>query len=112
FKEYRYMNNPTFLQEYLCLTLSIEKHMVLTTSAEQKLRIPIGHILALYNNIENLSIDELLSGIDAIAEILPEIIEHYELNADMSWKDWTKKYWWIPVSTLIIGGKLVYNKFI
>ncbi len=112
FNEYRYINNPTFLQEFLCLTLNAEKHIVLATTAQKKLRIPIGHILALYNNIENLSIEELLNGIDAVAEVLPEIIEHYELNADMTWKDWAKKYWWLPVSIVAIGGKFVYNKFI
>jgi hypothetical protein len=48
------------------------------------------------NIISQLPIAEVLNAIDMLVNELPPFIEKYELNSQITWKNWLKKYWWVP----------------
>ena len=53
-------------------------------------------IIEISNTINQLPISEVLSAIDMLINELPPFVEKYELNSKITWKNWLKKYWWVP----------------
>lgn len=48
-------------------------------------------------NLEKADLEDILDVLDMLVDELPEFIEKYELNSHMTWKEWTKKHWIIPL---------------
>ena len=53
-------------------------------------------ILEISERINQLPIAEVLSAIDMLVTELPPFLEKYELHSTLTWKNWLKKYWWVP----------------
>jgi hypothetical protein len=59
-------------------------------------------------DIDSLPLEEILSTIDLLVEQMPAILEKYELQSNLSWKQWFKKYWWaVPVISTVIGLRIL-----
>ena len=48
------------------------------------------------NIISQLPIAEVINARTPGRRELPPFIEKYELNSQITWKNWLKKYWWVP----------------
>ena len=60
-------------------------------------------------NIDSMQVKEVLETLDMILEELPAFVEKYELNSELSWKEWKKKHWLLaPVGALILGAKFYF----
>jgi len=60
-------------------------------------------------NIDPVKVEEVLKVLDMILAELPMFIEHYELNSELSWKEWKKKYWLLaPAGATILSLKIYF----
>ncbi len=88
-----------FLHETLILIFAVHKHILFDECAQHHHPIKkstLETIIAINNIINQLPIAEVLSAIDMLVNELPPFIEKYELNSKITWKNWLKKYWWVP----------------
>jgi len=54
-----------------------------------------------------MPLEEVLDILDLLVEELPEFLEKYELNSDITWRSWVKKYWiLVPVAATAFGIKI------
>lgn len=88
-----------FLHETLILIFVIHKHILFNECAQHHHPIKkstLETIIMINNIISQLPIAEVLNAIDMLVNELPPFIEKYELNSQITWKNWLKKYWWVP----------------
>lgn len=45
------------------------------------------------HDIKNKSIDEVLLALDILSQDLPLVLEKYEFDATLTWKEWARKHW-------------------
>ena len=117
-KAYEYIEDQLLVQEFARLVLSLYKDLCMnclnddikslscynenTVVSLQKdpflkdQKTVLEYIVTLYQIIDRLPLNEILDAIDVLARELPLLIQHAELSAVVSWKQWLKKYWWIP----------------
>ncbi|MEX0940662.1 MAG: hypothetical protein WDZ41_04850 [Candidatus Babeliales bacterium] len=97
-KQYKFLEDPAFIQESIKLIFILYKNIFFGFSNTKKIISPelLQQINTLYQKIDHLPLEEILNTIDMLAHELPNIVEQYELNSDLSWKDWFRKYWWAP----------------
>ncbi len=106
FNRYKLIQDRLYNKEFLLLIFSSYRNILINNA--QLYRIPIKKtilesIAFIHDNLEHLPMEQVLDAIDILIDELPQIVEHYELNSDISWKKWLKKYWWVPP---IVGGGL------
>lgn len=102
FKHYKYLDDDIFVKEFSKAIFIIEKNILENSLELEPLKkYTMTHLLALYEKIDVLPLEEILNAIDLLAHELPLISQKYELDSDISWKHWLKKYWWAP--PLILG---------
>ena len=103
FTHYKYLSDHHFLEEFIKLIFIAYKNIVINCTQEKKslTQKTIEQLIQLYEKLDSLPLEEILNAIDTLALELPIISEKYELNSDMPWKQWLRKYWWAP--PLIIG---------
>jgi hypothetical protein len=92
-------HNNHFLHETLILIFAVYKHILFNECAQHHHPIKkstLETIIAINSIINQLPIAEVLSAIDMLVNELPPFIEKYELNSKITWKNWLKKYWWVP----------------
>ncbi len=54
----------------------------------------LAHIVDLYFAIQNLPILQLLATLDDLVIQVKDILQVYELNNTLTWKQWLSHYWW------------------
>ncbi len=60
-------------------------------------------------NVDQVQVEEVLKMLDIILKELPIFIEKYELNSNLSWEEWKRKYWLLaPAGTIILGVKFYF----
>lgn len=103
-KNYTEIGDDQFLRELFVLIFIIHKQILLDSCKEnpEALKaVTLNTILEISEKINQLPIAELLNAIDMLVTELPPFLEKYEFNSKISWKEWLKKYWWVPP---IFGG--------
>jgi hypothetical protein len=112
-KHHRLIHNNKFFHEVLILIFTIYKQILFNEceKKQQSIKKSTLETIMLVNNIINqLPIAEILSTIDMLVTELPPFFEKYELHSHMSWKNWFKKYWWVPpVFGIWFGLKILYK---
>lgn len=102
---YNYFHyDEPLIHELLILVFTIHKQVLLEkyTAQPRTLKtLNLTTILEISERINQLPIAEILNAIDMLVTELPPFLEKYEFNSQISWKDWGKKYWWVPP---IFGG--------
>jgi hypothetical protein len=102
FKHYKYLDDDLFIKEFSKAIFILEKNIIINGLAFEPIkRNSFDFLLGLYEKIDALPLEEILNAIDLLAHELPLISQKYELETDMTWKQWFKKYWWAP--PLILG---------
>jgi len=102
-RDYFSQDEP-FIRETFLLLFLIHKQIFLEkyTEKPQALKtVNLNTILEISERINQLPIAEVLNAIDMLMTELPPFLEKYEFNSKISWKEWLKKYWWVPP---IFGG--------
>lgn len=103
-KHYPHLYNHHFVRETFMLIFTIHKQILLRECAEHQQplkKTTLNTILEIGEKIDQLPIAEVLSAIDMLMVELPPLLEKYELQSAITWKNWLKKYWWVPP---VFGG--------
>lgn len=114
FTSYKLIQNELFVREFTTLTFIVARNIfinniqMMPTAQQKRAKSQVTHI---YENLDNLPIEEILDAIDLLNDELPEILEQYEFNSDMTWKEWLKKYWWVPPTVLLTVGMRIREIF-
>lgn len=58
-------------------------------------------------NVDHVRVEEVLHLLDVVLEELPEFIDKYEFNSNLTWEEWKKKYWLLAPA----GGIVLILKF-
>lgn len=98
-QRYKYIDDERFRREYLTLLLVTLQHLELKTP---KIRISPNSS----SFTDDIPLEKILDALDLIAQELPALLEKYEFNSTMTWKEWLKKYWWAPA---IIAGTITFK---
>lgn len=101
------IHDQIYIRELCLLIFIIHKQILLDTCKENPLAlktVTLNTILEISEKINQLPIAEVLNAIDMLVTELPPLLEKYEFNSKISWKEWLKKYWWVPP---IFGGWFV-----
>jgi hypothetical protein len=96
--------NKQLLHEIFLLIFAIHKQIFLEKYQDKPQafkKVDLNTILEISERINQLPIAEVLNAIDMLITELPPFLEKYEFNSKISWKEWLKKYWWVPP---IFGG--------
>lgn len=65
----------------------------------------ISQIFALYQEIDSLPIEEILTAIDVVSAAMNETFIKQDTDSGTQWKELFTKYWW--VQPIIIGGTIL-----
>ena len=87
------------IHEIFLLIFTIHKQILLEKYKEKPhlfKTLDLSTILEISERINQLPIAEVLNAIDMLITELPPFLEKYEFNSKVSWKEWLKKYWWVP----------------
>jgi hypothetical protein len=103
-KSYHYLQDSLLIHEFFLLIFTVHKQILFHECEESPHSLKkstFETILEISEKINRLPIAEILNAIDMLINELPPFLEKYEFNSKISWKDWLKKYWWVPP---IFGG--------
>jgi hypothetical protein len=99
-KHYQYLQDQQFVHELFLLIFTVHKQILLhecdEDTAHSLKTITLNTILEISEKINQLPIAEILNAIDMLVTELPPFLEKYEFHSKITWKDWLKKYWWVP----------------
>ncbi len=90
FKQYRFAQDDTFLQEMLMNIFLVYKSLLfkdLSAQTEQVVMIEMNQVLELYENLETLPLDETLEAIDVVTDKLIAI-QAFESQRKTSYMRW------------------------
>lgn len=60
-------------------------------------------------NVDQVQVEEVIKMLDMILAELPVFIDKYELNSNLSWAEWKKKYGLIaPAGAIILSVKIYF----
>lgn len=60
-------------------------------------------------NVDQVQVEEVIKVLDMILAELPVFIEKYELNSNLSWAEWKKKYLFLaPAGAIILSIKVYF----
>jgi hypothetical protein len=103
-KLYSHHHDEAFIREFFLLIFTVHKQILLNECKEnpQALKtVNLETILEISEKINQLPIAEILNAINMLIIELPPFLEKYEFHSSITWKEWLKKYWWVPP---IFGG--------
>lgn len=62
--------------------------------------VSLQNVVNLYNAISDLPILNLLATIDFLVMQVQKLLQAYQLNSSLSWREWLVRYWWVAPITL------------
>lgn len=109
FEKLKLIQDGAFQKQFMVLIFTTYRNLLINNAVVHHIIIKkntLELMAHLYDELEQLPLEELLDAIDLLAEELPPLLEKYEFNSSMEWKIWLKKYWWVPVG---ISGLVTYR---
>ncbi len=105
-KQYRYATDDTFLQEMLMSVFLVYKSLLLkniSESTEKMVLTEMNQVLEVYENLDRLSLDEILEAIDVATDTLITI-------QNIQKESYTKHFWWLPGAALcaVLGMQVLH----
>ena len=107
FSNFKQIQDELFLKEFLLLVFTTYRNLLINNAFIHQTPIKkatLEIISQIYEHLESIPLEQILEAIDVLTEELPEIMQEYEINSDMAWKKWLKKYWWVGP---VVGTALV-----
>ncbi len=91
---YKYIQDEDLCSEFAQFIIHLIHN---TTHSTKKGLLPL-------DQLNEMPLEDILNLLDILVEELPLFLNENEINANMHWKDWLKKYWLIaPLRTAIFG---------
>lgn len=109
FEKMKLIQDEQFQKQFMGLIFTTYRNLLINNASTHHLPIKkntLELMAHLYDELEQLPLEQLLDAIDLLAEELPPLLEKYEFNSSMEWKTWLKKYWWVPLG---ISGLISYR---
>lgn len=106
FAKYKLIQDNSFTKEFTLFIFCLYKNIInnnATIYHASLTKSTIEMIAHLYENLEDLPLEEILDALDILSEELPKLLEKYEFTSKMNWQQWLAKYWWVPP---VIGSSL------
>ncbi len=113
-KHYRFIKSIGLIKEFSILTFVIYKNLMthyLPEHMSLREKSVTQSLIQVYEKLDSLPLEEILNAIDLVTEELPFLWEQYQLNSDMTWKEWLKKYWWVPPLVAVTLGIRIFLIF-
>lgn len=113
-KHYRFIKSIDLIKEFSILTFVIYKNLMthcLPEHMSSREKSVTQSLIQVYEKLDSLPLEEILNAIDLVTEELPLLWEQYQLNSDMTWKEWLKKYWWVPPLVAVTLGIRIFLIF-
>lgn len=98
-RKYHLLQDSQFFHEFFLLIFIVHKQILFhecKESSHSLKKTTFTTILEISEKINQLPIAELLNAIDMLVTELPPFLEKYEFHSKITWKNWFKKYWWVP----------------
>lgn len=96
FIHYKYIEDELLILELAKLLFILNKNRIFNTYTDIKKSDTLQKLIDFYNKLESLPLEDVLEALDILTNEFPAINEKFEINSNMSWKNWLKKYWWAP----------------
>ncbi len=71
----------------------------------------LAHIVDLYFAIQNLPILQLLATLDELVIQINDMVQVYELNGSLTWRQWLSRYWWTSPVVLFACIQIGINAY-
>ncbi len=97
--QHAYKYDQQFFRELFLLAFTIYKQILFhecSCNNYSPKAITLNDILIISDKINQLPIAEILNTIEMLVIELPPFLEKYEFTSTITWKEWFKKYWWVP----------------
>ena len=91
YKQFKYIDDQLFTKELLMVIFLVYKNIIDTHPMYYQKNKKKLDIIALYETISSLPIEELLTAID----IIIDAVEISGLKKPIGWQEWIVEYWWV-----------------
>lgn len=101
-KRYKYLHDIKLIKEFTQVLFIVTRYSFKTQlplTFEDK--VAIKNVYSL-DAIDTLPLEQVLDVLDIIIEDMPAFLEKYELQSNLTWKEWLRKYW--PVAPIAIAA--------
>ena len=96
---YRHLDNKEVVREFVCVIVYMIEDVIKRDFISHYDTMPSDIKERLHRGLEDLPLEDVLDILDILVEEIPEFIEEYKLDSEMTWNDWLKKYWLVaPVA--------------
>jgi hypothetical protein len=116
-QQYKFIDDSSFLHAFavrLSLMLHAYHQQEASASSEPVRKLNYAQLMQIYQTINKMPIEEILSGIDFLVTNASAISNNYQ-KSGLSFGQWIKEYWWAPpmvIATVIFQCvKFYYKKY-
>jgi hypothetical protein len=110
-KYYKFIQDKDFDRELLMLLFITYKNIVfdlVVTGKKETRSVSLEKIIEIYERVEALPLEEILDTIDLLSDEIPELMEKYEADSELTWMQWVKKNWLaVPVDMVKLCIKVL-----
>lgn len=97
YRQFRYIENEHFTREFFIVVFITYKNFIINNTSQETTRSnSISDAVELYQKINSLSTDEIVESIDTLVEIT----ELIGLREKITWRQWSRDYWWVGPTIL------------
>ena len=103
-EHFKYIEDTMLIHEFALLILYLYSEIIESITPEEP-STPARNAASLFETLKDAPLEEILDAINLIAEELPTLLQNYEFNSKLTWRQWFKKYWWAPpviVATIVV----------
>lgn len=108
---YKYIQNDSIMREFTLLLCLLYNHVLKVYQVDEFIRSEKMHHGGA--QLDTMALEEVLDMLDILVDELPGFIQKYELDSELTWKGWMRKYWLVaPVAFSALCLKVylsVYN---
>ena len=106
-QHYKYIDDIELVREYSLLIACVYTKIISMIALKDMVPVKTktDYFITLFDQLKDAPLEEILDALNLIADEFPSMLQQYELNSKLSWKQWFKKYWWAPpliVATLAL----------
>ena len=99
---YKYIQDEQIMKEFACFVTHLLHTTVTHHTSFHSHRMLIEKERLSLDQLQNMPLEDILNLLDILVEELPQFLEKNEIDTDMTWKEWFKKYWLLfPLSATI-----------
>lgn len=106
---YKLVRNREVMQEFSVLLVTLLKLSAANLKGEEEQDLDQEYVLKdMTGGLENMPLEEVLDILDILVDELPQFLEKYEFDSDLTWRTWGKKYGIVASVAAIALGIRIY----